>query len=171
LLLAQFDHVTAEGEPHERGFLLHDLLNRLFLLHGITVIRAFQRNDGGKQIDAAFEMDGWHYLVECRWRAKLANIRELDGLSGQVARSGRQTMGLFLSINGWSENVVPLLKQNPEKSILLMEGNGPSDRAISSCRSSSAAESQDFGAEPRGRAILSGRAALRVRKRLIVQWL
>jgi len=33
-------------------------------------------------------------------------------------------MGLFLSINGWSEHVPPLLKQNPEKSILLMEGYG-----------------------------------------------
>jgi hypothetical protein len=52
----------------------------------------------------------------------LADIRELDGLYGQVARSGRQTMGLFLSINGWSENVVPLMKQNPDKSIILMQG-------------------------------------------------
>jgi hypothetical protein len=31
-------------------------------------------------------------------------------------------MGVFLSIEGWSTNVVPLLKQNPEKSIFLMEG-------------------------------------------------
>jgi hypothetical protein len=31
-------------------------------------------------------------------------------------------MGLFLSMNGWSEHVVPLLKQNPDKSIVLMEG-------------------------------------------------
>ena len=30
--------------------------------------------------------------------------------------------GLLLSINGWSENVVPLMKQNPDKSIILMEG-------------------------------------------------
>ena len=67
-------------------------------------------------------MEGWHYVVECRWRSKLTDIRELDGLYGQVARSGRQTMGLFLSINGWSENVVPLMKQNPDKSIILMEG-------------------------------------------------
>jgi hypothetical protein len=52
----------------------------------------------------------------------LADIRELDGLVGQINRSGKQTMGLLLSINGWSENVVPLLKQNPEKSIVLMEG-------------------------------------------------
>lgn len=31
-------------------------------------------------------------------------------------------MGLFLSINGWSENVVNLLKQNAQKSIILMDG-------------------------------------------------
>ena len=31
-------------------------------------------------------------------------------------------MGLFLSINGWSDNVPPLLKQNPGKVIFLMDG-------------------------------------------------
>ena len=65
-----------------------------------AVIRAFTRNAGGEQIDAASEMDSWHYIVECRWRAELADIRELDGLAGQVARTGRQTMGLFPPING-----------------------------------------------------------------------
>jgi hypothetical protein len=60
--------------------------------------------------------------VECRWREALADIRQLDGLYGQISRSGRQTMGLFLSTNGWSDNVIPLVKQNPEKSMILMEG-------------------------------------------------
>lgn len=85
-------------------------------------MHSFRRNEGAEQIDAAFEMDGQYYIVECRWRTKLANIRELDGLYGQIERSGRQTMGLFLSINGWSDHVVPLMKQNPNKSIILMEG-------------------------------------------------
>ncbi|MGH6822920.1 MAG: hypothetical protein ACREC4_05430, partial [Methylocella sp.] len=66
--------------------------------------------------------DGWHYIVECRWRSSLDDIRQLDGLAGKVGRSGRQTKGLFLSISGWSKHVVPLLKQNPDKSIFLMEG-------------------------------------------------
>lgn len=74
------------------------------------------------RLDGAFELDGWYYLVECRWREKLADIRQLDGLKGQVDRSGKQTMGLFLSINGCSGNVPKLLKQNPDKSILLIEG-------------------------------------------------
>jgi hypothetical protein len=122
LLLAQFDHLSTKGEPQERGYLLQDVLNRLFVAHGIAVARSFQRNAGGEQIDGAFELDGWHYIVECRWRDKLAGIRELDGLYGQISRSGKQTMGLYLSINGWSEHVAPLIKQNTDKSIILMEG-------------------------------------------------
>jgi hypothetical protein len=31
-------------------------------------------------------------------------------------------MGLFLSINGWSDNVPTELKKNPKKSIILMDG-------------------------------------------------
>jgi hypothetical protein len=122
LLLAQLDEAASSSDHQGRGLLLEDLLDRVFVLHGIPVHRSFRRNGGGEQIDGAFELDGWHYLVECRWRSRLADIRQLDGLAGQVSRSGRQTMGMFLSIDGWSPNVVPLLKQNPEKSIFLMEG-------------------------------------------------
>jgi hypothetical protein len=122
LLLMMLDELAINADEQHRGYLLQDLLNRTFDLHEITVVASFTRNDGGEQIDGAFKLEGWHYIVECRWRRKLSDIRELDGLSGQIARSGRQTMGVFLSINGWSGNVVPLLKQNPDKSIVLMDG-------------------------------------------------
>jgi hypothetical protein len=48
LLLAQFDEASVDGEPHQRGYLLQDLLNRTFDLHGIPVARSFQRNSGGE---------------------------------------------------------------------------------------------------------------------------
>ena len=105
-----------------RGYELQNLLNSLFRHFDIPVSPSFQRNNSGEQIDGAFRLDGWHYIVECRWRKKLATIREVDGLKGQVDRSGKQTMGLFISINGWSNNVPALLKQNPDKSIILMNG-------------------------------------------------
>jgi hypothetical protein len=122
LLLQQFDAAVASEDAQQRGYYLEDLLGRLFDLAGIAVVGPFRRNNGGEQIDGAFEMESWHYIVECRWREKLADIRQLDGLIGQLSRSGKQTMGIFLSINGWSENVVPLLKQSPSKNVLLMEG-------------------------------------------------
>jgi hypothetical protein len=122
LLVMMFDAMAKSEDAQQRGYLLQDLLNRAFDLHEIPLVRPFTRNEGGEQIDGAFKVEGWHYLVECRWRKKLADIRELDGLKGQVDRSGKQTMGLFLSINGWSENVPGLLKQNPHKCIVLTDG-------------------------------------------------
>lgn len=122
LLLRWFDDMANSNDYQKRGFFLQDLLNKLFLIHEIPVVKSFQRNDGGEQIDGAFSYRGWHYIVECKWTRKLSDIRDLDSLSGKVARSGRQSMGLFLSIEGWSENVPILLKQNPDKSIILMEG-------------------------------------------------
>ena len=123
LLLAMFDELDLQDQnAQERGFGLQDLLNRLFDAFEIPVHRSFTRNDGAEQIDGAFKIEGWYYLTECRWRRKLSNTREVDGLAGQISRSGKQTMGFFLSINGWSENVPGLLKQNTEKAIILMQG-------------------------------------------------
>jgi hypothetical protein len=121
-LLHSFDEMAYCSEPHRRGYLLEELLVQTFQLHQIDVVRSFKRNNASEQIDAAFKLEGWHYLVECRWREKLADTREVDGLRGQVQRSGKQTMGVFLAINGWSPHVPANLKQNPDKSVLLMDG-------------------------------------------------
>jgi len=121
-LLQSFDGLFTSPNHQQRGYALQDLLPKLFGLFGIPIIRSFTRNDGAEQIDGAFRLDGWHYVVECRWRKALADIRELDGLKGQIDRSGKQTMGVFLSIDGWSQNVPKLMKQNPDKSIILMDG-------------------------------------------------
>ena len=123
LLLAMFDELALQDQDaQKRGYLLQHLLNRLFDAFEIPVHKSFTRNEGAEQIDGAFQIDGWHYLTECRWRREPSNTRELDGFTGQISRSGRQTMGLFLSINGWSENVPGLLKQSTEKAIILMQG-------------------------------------------------
>ena len=91
-------------------------------------MQRFTRNSGAEQIDGAFRLDGWHYLVECKWTAAATNPKELDSLAGKLRRSGFQTMGLFVSVNGWSPHVVPTLKKEPDKKIMLM--NGEDVRAV-----------------------------------------
>lgn len=122
-LLEKYNKLTKLKDPQRRGYLLQDLMNETFNFHGVRVSSSFTRNQGSEQIDGAFSLDGWFYIVECRWRKKLADIRELDGLYGQVNRSGKQTMGFFLSINGWSDNVPSMLKQNRDKCVILMNGD------------------------------------------------
>jgi len=122
VLLGKFEEMAHSTDVHRRGYLLQDVLNDLFKLHNIPTTPSFARNEGGEQIDGAFKFDGWHYLAECKWAQKLSNTAELDALGGKVGRSGKQTMGLFLSIEGWSAHVPNLLKQNPNKSVVLMDG-------------------------------------------------
>ncbi|RAW15524.1 hypothetical protein DC345_12585 [Paenibacillus taichungensis] len=123
LLLMMYDElVLMKNNPHKRGLMLEQLVNMLFNVYDIALMQSFRRNEGGEQIDGAFKLDGWHYLVEMKWTSQLTDMKQLDSLYGKIARSGKQTMGLFLSIGGWSSHVVPLMKQHPDKSIFLMDG-------------------------------------------------
>ncbi len=123
ILNRDYQNLKACDNPQERGYILQSLLDKLFKLSKIKTKKSFTRNNGAEQIDGAFEFQGGHYILECRWRNKLANGREVDGLLGQVGRSGSQTMGLFLSINGWSKNVPSTLQRNPNKALFLMNGD------------------------------------------------
>lgn len=124
LALNNYDALYADPtNPQDRGYLLERILNNLFEASGVLVRDSFRRNAGGEQIDGAIMFDSWFYLVECRWRTRRANPSELDALLGKVGRSGNQAMGMFISVNGWSPHVVTLLKQNRDKSILLLNGN------------------------------------------------
>jgi hypothetical protein len=124
-LLLEFDDFASSANSkskQKRGILLEKLLEPIFSLYEVPTQGSFKRNEGGEQIDGSFKFEGWYYLVECKWTEKLTDIRQLDSLYGKISRSGKQTLGLFLSINGWSKNVCPLLKQNSDKSIILMDG-------------------------------------------------
>jgi hypothetical protein len=121
-LLNEFDKLSLSSDFQKRGYDLQEILSQLFTIYEFQVTNSFQRNEGGEQIDGAFSYMGWYYLLECKWTKKMSNIRDLDSLFGKVGRGGRQTMGLFISVEGWSENITPLLKQNPDKCIILMDG-------------------------------------------------
>lgn len=122
LLLRRFRELIDSTAPQRRGFMLQDLIKDTFEYYGIPRRKSFVRNEGAEQIDGAFELGMCHVIVECRWRDKPANGRDTDGLLGPIGRSGPNTLGLFLSINGWSDNVIDVLKQNPNKCIIPMDG-------------------------------------------------
>lgn len=122
-LRAEFAQLQEMSDHQKRGVQLEYLLVKLFDWAAIEVYEPFHRNERGEQIDGAFRMEGWYYLTECKWQEQTSNIRELDGLKGKLDRSGKRSMGLFLSIGGFSRHVVGLLKQGSEKNVMLMDGD------------------------------------------------
>ena len=123
LLLSDFETLSKGSiTPQRRGILFEELMNHLFELEGILALESFRRNEGGEQIDGSFKLDGCYYLVECKWESQMASQREVDSLLGKLGRSGAQTMGVFISVNGWSSHVVSLMKKNSDKRIFLING-------------------------------------------------
>jgi RNA-directed DNA polymerase len=104
----------------ERGIQLEKLLAELFKIFEVPVLNAFRRK--GEQIDGAFKFDGKHFLFECKWKKRKSDHNDFASLSAKVRRSSRMTFGLFLSISGYTPEAIGLLKQDPDKIVIAMDG-------------------------------------------------
>lgn len=113
-----FKLVTSK-EPHKRGFELEKVLYELFALYDLDPKASFR--NVGEQIDGAFSLEGTDYLFEAKWTSGFTDIGDLDSFSGKVKRKLDNTLGVFLSINGFSEDAV-YAHSIGRSSILLMEG-------------------------------------------------
>lgn len=75
----------------------------------------------GEQIDGAFTLHGTDYLFEAKWQNHLSAVSDLDFFSGKISRKLDNTLGLFLSISGFSEDAVRI-HSSGRSTILLMDG-------------------------------------------------
>ena len=61
-------------------------------------------------------------ILEAKWQNKAVIAKDLDGLAGKLSRKLENTLGLFLSINGYSEDAVKAFSSG-RRLILLMDGS------------------------------------------------
>ncbi|MGB2878131.1 MAG: reverse transcriptase domain-containing protein [Dehalococcoidales bacterium] len=119
----EYDAQKDATDAIRRGLLLEKIIGKLFKINGFEVVDSFRRRSGAEQIDGACKFDGCYYLIECKWQAELSSTGDIDAFSKKVERSGTNTRGLFISINGWSDYVVSLLRADPATNIALVNGN------------------------------------------------
>lgn len=87
-----------------RGFELERVMYDLFELFDLDPKASFRNT--GEQIDGAFSLDGTDYLFEAKWQQELVGAGPLDVFAGKVRRKLENTLGIFLSINGYSQDGV-----------------------------------------------------------------
>lgn len=119
-LKSEFYTWIASSERQGRGYALETILNRLFELFDFDPKGSFKCT--GEQIDGAFSFNFEEYLLEVKWRKKQTALADLDSFSGKIGRKFENTLGLFISISGFSEEAVSQLKNSPDKRVLLMDG-------------------------------------------------
>jgi hypothetical protein len=103
-LLERYLAPFSKNDENERGYDLEKLLNDLFTLFELSPHSPFKRK--GEQIDGAFVLHREHFLLEAKWQKKESNLADLRDLDGAVSSSLDNTLGLFVSINGFTKDAL-----------------------------------------------------------------
>lgn len=111
--------LVSATDPHGRGFDLERLMYDLFELFDLDPKASFKNL--GEQVDGAFSMEGTDYLFEAKWHKEPVGIQDLDAFASKVKRKLENTLGVFLSINGFSRDGVSA-HSTGRPSIFLMDG-------------------------------------------------
>jgi len=101
------------------GYSLEDILERLFPLFDLEYRKSYKTNT--QQIDGYFKFEGFDYLVEAKWRKDQPNENEIGGFKRKVDTKLESTRGIFVSINGFREEVIKAFEGN-KTNILFFSG-------------------------------------------------
>lgn len=118
-LKQEFLQLAMEGNHQKRGVLLERFLYKLFSLFDLEPKKSFVLSD--EQIDGAFTFENGDYLLEAKWQKDPVETGELKKFSGTLTDKQKNTLGLFISIDGFSKGAMELSGSNA-RSIILMDG-------------------------------------------------
>lgn len=119
-LKSEFFKLVGSENPQQRGFSLEKVLKGLFEIFDLDPKASFRIT--GEQIDGAFSFEGTDFLLEAKWQKDPVAAKDLDGMAGKLSRKLENTLGLFLSINGFSEDAVRA-HSSGRRLVILMDGS------------------------------------------------
>lgn len=103
-LFQEFLGVVSLAKPQERGYKLERLVKALFELFDLDPRASFVVV--GEQIDGAFSFENTDYLFEAKWQKVPVDVPDLDAFDGKIRRKLENTLGMFLSVNGFTAAAV-----------------------------------------------------------------
>jgi restriction endonuclease Mrr len=77
---------------------------------------------GGRQIDGSLTLDGTTYLVEAKYTGDQSSAPDIDSLKSKVDSKADNTMGVFISISGYS-SVAKDVASSAKSPLLLLDHN------------------------------------------------
>jgi hypothetical protein len=119
-LTKEYVKLLGSKELQQRGYRLEKIMRELFVLFDLDPRASFKLV--GEQIDGAFTFEATDYLFEGKWQQEAVSAGDLDALAGKLSRKLDNTLGLFLSVNGFSEDGVKA-HSSGRRLMLLMDGS------------------------------------------------
>ncbi|MFD5555643.1 restriction endonuclease [Streptomyces sp. NPDC127068] len=117
-LTQEFLRLHAVANRQQAGREFEPFLHRLFTLFDLEPTLAY--NLKGEQIDGAIYYNTDHFIVEAKWLAGTVEAEDLMKFDGKVRLKGKNALGLFVSVNGFSEGGRDIFKRGT--SFITMDG-------------------------------------------------
>jgi len=118
-LKQEYFEIASTKNKAQRGYKLETFMQNLFKLFDLDPRASFR--NVGEQIDGSFNLDGTDFIFEAKWQDIPSPVGDLDFFHGKITRKLDNTLGLFLSINGFADFAVQAHSQK-RSVILLMDG-------------------------------------------------
>jgi len=110
-----------KGWYQRRGFALERIISRILLTEGLepkTHIRP-----SGEEIDGSFLYAERTFLLEAKWKAEPVPASDFYAFKGKVDGKLVGTIGVFVSMSGFSPDAVDALKFGKEINLILFNGS------------------------------------------------
>ncbi len=117
---ARYMTLVTSTNKQARGFDLEKIMYDIFELFDLDPKASFRNT--GEQIDGGFSLEGTDYLFEAKWLQGLIGAKSLDAFARKVERKLENTLGVFMSINGFTTDGVSA-HSSGKTSIILMDGS------------------------------------------------
>jgi hypothetical protein len=103
----------------QRGYAFERVFTELMKISGIPVEEPFRIT--GEQMDGAIKYGGHYYLIELKWTKEKAAHLEISSLYLKV-EGKMEARGIFVSMNGYSSEIILSLPKGKKLTTLLLDG-------------------------------------------------
>jgi restriction endonuclease Mrr len=119
-LKSRLESLTSQLGTQQAGYDFQTWLYDLLDYEDIDNRRPYHA--GGRQIDGSLTLDGTTYLVEAKYTGDQSSAPDIDSLKSKVDSKADNTMGVFISISGYS-SVAKDVASSAKSPLLLLDYN------------------------------------------------
>ncbi len=114
------DALDAE-QKRSRGYRLEELLTVLWAIEGLRPSPSYRGR--GEQVDGLFKLGGVFALCEAKWHADQLPASTIYSFLGKVGGKLAGTLGVFVSMGGFSEDTSYALSLGKAMRVILVDGD------------------------------------------------
>jgi hypothetical protein len=108
-----------KGWFQQRGYALERIIGTMLDSQGLRPRLSYRIQ--GEQIDGSFRVERQYFLLEAKWHSKPKSASDIYDLQGKVEGKLRGTLGVFISLSGFTEKTPETLVRGKALTVILFD--------------------------------------------------